>query len=101
MNILKQLQKCIGFDWDRHNRDKNWDKHKVSFVECEEFFFSHFIVQTDIKHSQHESRFYALGTTRQSRILFVVFTIRNNKIRIISARDANFKERNFYENSKV
>jgi hypothetical protein len=51
---------------------------------------------SDVKHSQEEIRWYLLGKTDAERFLFVVFTIRSNKIRIISARDMNKKEREVY-----
>jgi len=38
-----------------------------------------------------------MGKTKQGRLLFVVFTIRRKKIRIISARDTNRKEELLYE----
>ncbi len=88
----------IGFDWDENNIDKNWLKHKVHFTECEEVFFNKpLLILEDIKHSVVESRFYCLGKTMETRMLFLVFTIRNSKIRIISARDMNKKEKKEYE----
>jgi uncharacterized DUF497 family protein len=51
------------------------------------------IAGRDEKHSQKETRFFALGHTDSGRLLFVVFTIRNNLIRVISARNMNRKER--------
>lgn len=94
----KLLQECTVFDWDVGNKDKNWIKHQVSNSECEQIFFnSPLIVHFDEKHSDMEDRFYALGHTDLGRILFVVFTVRNKKIRIISARDMNSKEREIYK----
>jgi len=52
----------------------------------------------DIKHSQEEDRYYALGKTDTGRWLFIVFTIRGNHMRIISARDMNKKEKQVYIN---
>ena len=50
-------------------------------------------------HSQ-EKRYHVLGRSDAGRILFLVFTIRSNKIRIISARDQSKKERQIYEQQK-
>lgn len=92
---------CKSFEWDSGNRDKNWQKHKVTFQECEETFFNTpFIVKTDSKHSQKESRYYALGKTNSERKLFLVFTLRGENIRVISARDMNKKEKVIYENEE-
>jgi uncharacterized DUF497 family protein len=52
----------------------------------------------DVKDEQNEFRFAALGITNVGRKLFVIFTIRKSKIRIISARDMSKKERKLYEN---
>jgi len=92
------LAKCTGFEWDSHNTDKIWLKHHVSLSECEQIFFNlPIVVADDIKHSEQENRFYALGQTDTERFLFAVFTVRKNKIRVISARDMNRKERRVYQ----
>ena len=93
MAKLDDLRHCTGFDWDDGNRGKNWPKHKVSDTETEEIFFSDPLVTgADLKHSGSESRFFALGQTGTGRLLFVVFTIRADLIRVISARDMTGKE---------
>lgn len=94
MQLFPQFQ---GFDWDDANRDKNWHRHRVAWWECEEVFFNQpLYVLPDERHSLKEERFYALGRTNNSRLLFVVFTRRKSKIRIISAREMNKKERKVY-----
>ncbi len=97
-DIRRLLSKCEGFDWDEHNTDKNRIKHEVNFTECEESFFNKPLVAfNDVKHSECEHRFYSLGHSNEGRLLFIVFTLRDNKIRVISARDMNKKEREAYE----
>jgi uncharacterized DUF497 family protein len=87
-----------GFDWDEGNRDKNGLKHAVSAGECEELFFNlPLVVAADLKHSETEERLLALGKPNDDRLLFVSFTIREQKIRVISARDMSRKEREAYE----
>ncbi len=84
----KILANCKGFEWDHGNDTNNWDKHEVSNSECEQIFFNKpLIVKRDKKHSVLENRYYVLGRTDMDRLLFAVFTVRNKKIRIISARD--------------
>ena len=91
------INSCKGFQWDRGNRDKNWLKHEVSNNECEQNFFNEpLLVYADSKHSVSEKRWYALGKTDLNRSLFVVFTIRESLVRIISARDMHKKEREIY-----
>lgn len=95
LNLLSQVE---GFQWDAGNREKNWQTHQVSAGECEQVFFNQpLVVAEDVKHSQDELRFYALGRTDGERRLFVVFTLRGTLIRIISARDMSRKERAVYE----
>jgi uncharacterized DUF497 family protein len=86
-----------GFDWDEGNRNKNWINHQVSSEECEEVFFNiPLLLQPDPAHSQKETRYYILGQTNAGRLLFIAFTLRSDKIRVISARDMSKKERTAY-----
>lgn len=98
MRFLDLLRQAKGFQWDAGNREKNRDSHQVSTTECEQIFFNRpLVIAEDVKHSQHEPRFYALGRTDGDRRLFVVFALRNTLIRVISARDMSRKERAEYE----
>src|SRR5712692_7595186 len=93
-----RLSKTTGFQWDEGNAEKNWIRHKVSQEECEQLFFNEpLLVATDTKHSVTEPRFFALGQSKEGRRLFVVFTIREQLIRIISGRDMSSRERNEYD----
>ncbi len=97
MDALDVLYKCIGFQWDDHNSLKNWDKHKVSQSECEQVFFNlPLLAGDDKKHSSKELRYYSLGRTDEGRYLFVIFTVRVNRIRVISARGMSRKEKREY-----
>ncbi len=89
-----------GFDWDEGNLLKNWEKHGVSASECEQIFFNNPLISgLDEKHSNREPRYYALGMTDAKRMLFVAFTVRKNKIRVISAREMSRKERKVFDKS--
>ncbi len=101
VDIFDILSRCSGFEWDERNAEKNRQKHRVRPSECEEIFFNPPLVAVDdVKHSEKENRFYALGHTDAGRLLFVVFTVRRSNIRVISARDMNHKERKAYESHK-
>lgn len=92
-NDMKILPEPVVFEWDEGNIDKNFIKHAVTSEEAEEVFINQpLIVATDLKHSALENRFHALGRTSKNRKLFVSFTIREYKVRIISIRDMNKKE---------
>lgn len=99
---MEILSEFIGFEWDKGNKDKNWIKHKVSDIESEEVFFNVPLVVFPSKaETKVEDRYYVLGKNDEERSLFVVFTKRDDKIRIISARDMNRKERKcYYESQK-
>jgi len=92
-----------GFQWDEGNSRKNEEKHCVSQSEVEQIFFNQpLIVQADVKHSQAEPRYHALGVTDAERLLHITFTLRGGEslIRVISARDMHRKERAFYEQAQ-
>ena len=87
------LEDCSGFNWDDANTDKNWERHQVTPEEAEDVFFHEpLTVRSDVRHSKREKRYYALGHTGAGRQLFVVFTVRRELIRVISARDMNRNE---------
>lgn len=95
---MRNLPKPIAFEWDKGNEDKNITKHKVTNKETEEVFCSKSLkIFKDIRHSEKEERFVAYGVTSLDRRLTIIFTLRKQKIRVISARDQNKKERRIYE----
>jgi len=94
------LDSIEGFDWDAGNERKSQEKHSVSKLEAEEVFFNvPILLLNDEKHSESEQRFHALGKTDAARLLHITFTIRANKLRVISARDMHRKEKKVYENN--
>ena len=95
---MRSLPSPIAFEWDKGNADKNAKKHKVGNKEAEEIFEDKGLkILKDLRHSQKEERFFAYGITKTKRKLHIVFTIRDQLLRVISARDQSKKERKFYE----
>jgi uncharacterized DUF497 family protein len=94
------LPGCVGFEWDSGNATKNWERHRVSTAECEEIFFLRPLVIEDTTHSTQERRFLALGRTVGGRQIFVAFTVRADRIRVISARPMSRRERRAYERAR-
>lgn len=92
------LEDIEGFDWDEGNLDKSVSKHGVINKECEQVFRnSPLYLNPDELHSTaKEQRYQGLGMTDDGRKLFISFTIRKNRIRIISARDMSRNERRNY-----
>jgi len=94
MKTIKDLEE---FEWDKGNIGKN-KKHSVEDKEAEEVFLDgHRFIFKDRVHSKNEERFRIIGKTKKRRLLFIAFTIRGNKIRIISGRNINKKEVYLYE----
>jgi len=98
MYMLQEYPDFTGFDWDKGSRDKNFKTHGVHGWECEQVFFnSPLIILEDEQHSAKEKRFAAYGPTDSGKQLMIVYTMRKKLLRVISARDMNKKEREFYE----
>jgi uncharacterized protein len=98
MKDTVSLPEFEGFDWDDGNIEKNWLSHQVTPQEAEQVFFNRpLVVADDAKHSRSEKRCMVLGQTDENRTLFIAFTLRKKRIRVISARDMNRKERKVYE----
>ena len=89
----------IYIEWDPTKNVSNQKKHGILFEEAKTVFsddFARLIIDPD--HSQEEERFILLGTSIKSNLLIVCHCIRDEEsIRIISARKADKKERNIYE----
>jgi len=89
---------CTGFEWDVGKAGKNQERHQVSDGECEQVFFQRpLLIARDAVHSQDEPGYAALGQTAAGRRLTIVFTIRGESIRVISARPMSRRERRVYE----
>ena len=99
--MTDDFSKCRGFQWDEGNTEKNWVKHHVSQGEIEHVFFNRpLVVVVGEQRTETTPRYYALGQTDASRLLFIVFTIRADLIRVISARPMSRRERRVYEHAK-
>lgn len=93
MDFEKLIKMCTGFDWDEGNKNKNLIKHRVEGVESEQVFTDDPVFFEDEVHSGKENRWGVVGTAENGRRLTIFFTIRQRKIRVISARDQNKSEK--------
>jgi uncharacterized DUF497 family protein len=88
----------VEFEWDQEKAAANLSKHRVSFSEAagvlEDPLSTTFPDET---HSEQEMRFLTIGLSPRGRIVVVAPTEWNDTIRIISARRATRREREFYE----
>ncbi len=86
----------FGFQWDKGNKAK-CQKHGVFLEAIEGMFSAGVIILPDAGHSHNEKRYRAIGKDSDRRSVFVVFTIRDDEIRPISARYMHQKEVESYE----
>ena len=89
----------ISFEWDEEKNRKNIKKHKISFEEATTVFYDEdAIVFDDPDHSIDENRFLIIGISKSEKLCIVSHCYRDNEgvIRIISARLAVKKEKDFY-----
>ena len=88
----------MQFEWDVIKAESNKDKHQgVTFDEAVSCFFDpDQIAFYDPDHSDDEDREILVGHSDLGRLLTVSYTLRNNAIRIISARKATHREAEDY-----
>ncbi len=88
----------VRFEWDSHKASINLRKHGVSFEVACEAFFDPFLRVMDVQQENGEFREAIVGMTTNWKLLYVVYSIREDDIfRIISARRTTKSERRFYE----
>jgi hypothetical protein len=91
----------MEFEWDVYKAEDNLQNHRVSFDEASEVFDDPAVwVVRDELHSETEERLIAVGRTLNFRLLAVVYTMRGEIARIISARDATARETREYEQAQ-
>ena len=87
------------FEWDDAKADGNLKKHKISFREASRVFQDPLtLVELDLSEDYGEERFLATGLVNEL-LITVSYTERDERIRIISARKANSRERRAYRHS--
>ena len=88
----------LNFEWDHAKAASNAAKHGVTFEEASMVFGDErSLTIFDPEHSRDEDRFVTLGMSAFGRLLVVVHTDRGDNIRLISARQANQRERRDHE----
>ena len=87
------------FEWDSGNRTKNASKHGISTEEVEAVFRSGLALPLGVQISPatSEQRLGLVGPTLTGHLLQIAFTLREGRVRVISARPAHRKERVKYE----
>lgn len=86
------------FEWDEDKEKSNFRKHRISFAEGESVFYDvHSLTIPDPDHSIEEHRFIDIAISTRNRVLVIVYTERDNQIRMISVRKATGAECKMYE----
>ena len=87
----------IKFEWDERKSKTNIRKHKVSFETACEAFFDPFLRVVNAGIVEGEPREAVIGMTENWRLLYIVYIVGDDVIRIVSARTAEKQERKIYE----
>jgi uncharacterized protein len=88
----------LTFEFDPEKAAGNLKKHGVSFDEAVTVFDDPLSsTLPDDQHSDDENRFIIVGLSSQQRLLFVVYTETDSRIRLIGARPVTAAEREQYE----
>ncbi len=88
----------LAFEWDEAKARENLKKHKVGFDEGKTIFNDPFLLTfPDIDTSDAEKRYVNIGLSVRDRVLVLIHTERQGRIRIISCRKASARERRHYE----
>ena len=88
----------LAFEGDKQKAKINQRKHNICFEEASTVFDDPLAVNfDDPDHSTGENRYLIIGLSDQSKFLFVSYTDRDHKIRLISARKANKREKKAYD----
>lgn len=86
----------MEIEWDPKKSKANVRKHGVSFADAATVLSDDLAITIeDQRHT--EQRFVTIGSDALSRVLVVVYTYREDRIRLISARNATPAERARYE----
>ncbi len=88
----------MWFEWDDEKEQKNIIKHGIDFSTAAQVFFDENRIEFyDEKHSDEEDRYITIGLINGvAYLVMVVYTERDEAIRLISARKADSKERRMY-----
>lgn len=95
---FEYLLEDIRFEWDRQKASANLKKHSISFETACEVFFDPFLKVVNVEHIEGERRESVVGLNSGWKTLYVVYVVREESIRLISARLATKTEKNEYEN---
>ncbi len=83
--------------FDPNKAATNFRKHGIRFSDAESMLFDPMALTREDMDAEGEQRFTSIGVDATGKLLVVVFSYRGEEIRLISARQATAKEREYYE----
>ena len=86
----------MQFEWDEEKDRANHAKHGIRFEEAKIIFASPMLTAPDDRQDYSQERFISYGQLNPLVVVAVIHTSRRGRIRLISARKANRKERQAY-----
>ena len=87
-----------AFEWDENKNRENIRRHGISFPQAAKIFKGNILEWEDTREDYGETRMIAIGRSER-RLVRVVYTLRENRIRIISARKGDKNDRRKYYNA--
>lgn len=90
----------MKYRWDSKKAASNFRKHGIDFADAISALEDDWALTIKHHYKEGEERFATLGVDLLDRVVVVVYTYRNDDIRIISARKATKKERRVYEGKR-
>lgn len=87
----------MHFQFDPRKAASNLKKHRIYFADAEGAFFDPLAIHQADLDAEGEERFVAVGMGSAGQILVVIYTLRGDDIRLISARRATHREVKNYE----
>jgi uncharacterized DUF497 family protein len=87
----------MEFEWDEAKNRSNIGKHGIDFADAEAVFDGVMVRFEDDRYEYGETRERAIGMLANGFVVMLVFTTRDGRVRLISARPASRFERKKYE----
>jgi len=86
----------VSYEWDPAKARANFAKHGVHFADALSALEDDFALTIKDSTSEEEERWITLGTNSLGRLVVVVYTWREDNVRLISARRATVREKAQY-----
>ncbi len=86
----------MDIEFDPDKASSNFIKHGISFEEASTALLDPFALVRDDPDAESENRWVLIGMSNQARLLTVVYTLRNERVRLISARKSTKMETKNY-----